>query len=71
MQDLKDIIIDGSKTLGILLLVFGIAAILAIPILIGLIIDCIPLVLFGALFFTAFAGAIFKKGLEKTGQLDK
>jgi hypothetical protein len=54
-----------------LLLVFGIAAILAIPALIGLIINCIPLVLFGILFFTAFAGAIFKKGLEKTGQLDK
>ncbi len=69
MQDLKDIIIDGLKTLGILLLVFGIAAVLAIPALIGLIINCIPLVLFGVLFFAAFAGAIFKKGLEKTGQL--
>ena len=69
MKDLIDIIKDGLKTLGILLVVFGIAAILAIPALIGLIIDCIPLVLFGILFFTAFAGAIFKKGLEKTGQL--
>lgn len=69
MQDLKDIIIDGLKTLGILIVVFGIAGILIIPAIVGLIINCIPLVLFGILFFTAFAGAIFKKGLEKTGQL--
>lgn len=69
MQDLKDIIIDGLKTLGILIVVFGIAGILIIPAIVGLIINCIPLVLFGILFFAAFAGAIFKKGLEKTGQL--
>lgn len=48
-----------------MLLVILCACILGIPIIIGIMIGSIPLVLFGILFFSAFATAIANYGIER------
>ena len=65
MEFLKQVIKDGLFYLGTMLLVILCACILGIPIFIGIMIDCIPLVLFGILFFSAFGTAIAKYGIER------
>lgn len=69
MKFLKQVIKDGLFYLGVMLIVILCAGILGIPIIIGLVINCIPLVLFGVLFFSAFGAAIAKYGIER--QIDK
>lgn len=55
---LLTILKNGCITLATLLVVFAICGVLAIPMLIGLAINCIPLVLFGILFFVSFGVSI-------------
>lgn len=65
MQFLKQVIKDGLFYLAIMTAVILCACILGIPIFIGLMINSIPLVLFGILFFSAFGTAIAKYGIER------
>ena len=65
MQFLKQVIKDGLFYLATMLIVILCACILGIPIFIGLMINSIPLVLFGILFFSAFGTAIAKYGIER------
>jgi len=65
MNAIKQIIKDGLFYLASMLMVIAIACILGVPIFIGLIIDSIPLILFGILFFGAFGGAIAKYGIDR------
>ena len=65
MEFLKQVIKDGLFYLGTMLLVILCACILGIPIFIGLMINSVPLVLFGILFFSAFGTAIAKYGIER------
>ena len=71
MQFLKQVIKDGLFYLGTMLLVILCACILGIPIFIGLMINSIPLVLFGILFFSAFGTAIAKYGIERQVKDDR
>ena len=71
MEFLKQVIKDGLFYLGTMLLVILCACILGIPIFIGIMIDCIPLVLFGILFFSAFGTAIAKYGIERQVKDDR
>lgn len=71
MEALKQIIKDGLFYLGTILLVFLMACILATPIFIGIVIDSIPLVLFGVIFFSAFGTAIAKYGIERQLKNDR
>lgn len=54
-----------------MLLVILCACILGIPIIIGIMIGSIPLVLFGILFFSAFATAIANYGIERQIKNDR
>lgn len=65
MKALKQIIKDGLFYLGTILLVLLVTCILATPIFIGIMIDSIPLALFGIIFFSAFGTAIAKYGIER------
>ena len=65
MQFLKQVIKDGLFYLAAMLVVILCACILGIPIFIGLMINSVPLVLFGILFFSAFGTAIAKYGIER------
>lgn len=71
MQFLKQVIKDGLFYLAIMLVVILCACILGIPIFIGIMIDSVPLVLFGVLFFSAFGGAIAKYGIERQVNNDR
>ena len=71
MEFLKQVIKDGLFYLGTMLLVILCACILGIPIFIGILIDSIPMVLFGILFFSAFGGAIAKYGIERQVKDDR
>lgn len=65
MKALKQIIKDGLFYLGTILLVLLVTCILATPIFIGIMIDSIPLALFGIIFFSSFGAAIAKYGIER------
>ena len=65
MNFLKQVIKDGLFYLATMLVVILCACILGIPIFIGLMINSVPLVLFGILFFSAFGTAIAKYGIER------
>ena len=71
MEFIKQVIKDGLVYLGTMLVVILGACILGIPIFIGLMINCIPLVLFGILFFSAFGTAIAKYGIERQLKNDR
>lgn len=71
MQFLKQVIKDGLFYLATMLVVILCACILAIPIFIGIMIDSVPLVLFGVLFFSAFGTAIAKYGIERQVNNDR
>ena len=71
MQFLKQVIKDGLFYLAIMLVVILCACILGIPIFIGIMIDSVPLVLFGVLFFSAFGSAIAKYGIERQVKDDR
>ena len=71
MEFLKQVIKDGLFYLGTMLLVILCACILGIPIFIGIMINSIPLVLFGILFFSAFGTAIAKYGIERQVKDDR
>ena len=71
MEFLKQVIKDGLFYLGTMLVVITCACILGIPIFIGIMINSIPLVLFGILFFSAFGGAIAKYGIERQVKDDR
>ena len=53
-----EILKNGLANLFAFIVVLTICCILSIPALIGLILNCIPLVLFGILFFVAFGVGI-------------
>lgn len=71
MEFLKQVIKDGLFYLGTMLVVILCACILGIPIFIGIMIDSVPLVLFGILFFSAFGTAIAKYGIERQVNNDR
>jgi len=71
MQFLKQVIKDGLFYLATMLVVILCACILGIPIFIGIMIDSVPLVLFGVLFFSAFGSAIAKYGIERQVNNDR
>lgn len=71
MNFLKQVIKDGLFYLGTILLVLLVACILATPIFIGIMIDSIPLALFGIIFFSAFGTAIAKYGIERQIKNDR
>lgn len=71
MNFLKQVIKDGLKYLAAMLVVILCACILGIPIFIGLMINSVPLVLFGILFFSAFGTAIAKYGIERQIKNDR
>lgn len=71
MQFLKQVIKDGLFYLATMTAVILCACILGIPIFIGLMIDSVPLVLFGVLFFSAFGTAIAKYGIERQVNNDR
>jgi len=71
MQFLKQVIKDGLFYLATMLVVILCACILGIPIFIGIMIDSVPLVLFGVLFFSAFGSAIAKYGIERQVKDDR
>lgn len=71
MEFLKQVIKDGLFYLGTMLVVILCACILGIPIFIGIMIDSVPLVLFGILFFSAFGTAIAKYGIERQIKNDR
>lgn len=71
MEFLKQVIKDGLFYLGTILLVLLCACILGIPIFIGIMINNVPLVLFGIIFFSAFGTAIAKYGIERQVKNDR
>lgn len=71
MNFIKQVIKDGLLYLGTILLVLLVSCILATPIFIGIMIDSIPLVLFGIIFFSAFGTAIAKYGIERQVKNDR
>lgn len=71
MNIFLDIVKEGFKLLGILILVLIGCLILATPIFIGLAMNNVIVVLFGVLFFAAFATAIFSKAIELRTKNDR
>ena len=71
MNFLKQVIKDGLFYLAIMTVVILCACILGLPIFIGVMINSVPLVLFGILFFSAFGTAITKYGIERQIKNDR
>ena len=71
MNILKQVIKDGLFYLATMTVVILCACILGLPIFIGVMINSVPLVLFGILFFSAFATAIAKYGIERQIKNDR
>lgn len=64
LDGLKQVLKDGARYLLSMLAVIAAACVLGIPTLIGLMLDSIPVVLFGILFFAAFGSALAKYGIK-------
>lgn len=71
MNFLKQVIKDGLKYFVAMTVVILCACILGLPIFIGVMINSVPLVLFGILFFSAFGTAIAKYGIERQIKNDR
>lgn len=71
MNFLKQVIKDGLFYLAIMTVVILCVCILGLPIFIGVMINSVPLVLFGILFFSAFGTAIAKYGIERQIKNDR
>lgn len=71
MQFLKQVIKDGLFYFAVMTVVILCACILATPIFIEIMINSVPLVLFGVLFFSAFGSAIAKYGIERQVKDDR
>ncbi len=71
MNFLKQVIKDGLIYLATMTVVILCACILGLPIFIGVMINSVPLVLFGILFFSAFGTAIAKYGIERQIKNDR
>ena len=71
MNFLKQVIKDGLFYLAMMTVVILCACILGLPIFIGVMINSVPLVLFGILFFSAFGTAIAKYGIERQIKNDR
>lgn len=65
LDGLKQVLKDGAVYLLSMLAIIAVACVLGIPILIGLILDSIPVVLFGILFFAAFGSALAKYAIKR------
>lgn len=65
LDGLKQVLKDGAIYLLYMLVIIAAACVLGIPTLIGLMLDSIPLVLFGILFFAAFGSALAKYAMKR------
>ena len=65
MEIIKQIFKDAMIYMGTIFAVLFGCLILAIPAFIGIAMNSIPIVLFGIVFFTAFAAAIFTRVVER------
>ena len=65
LDGLKQVLKDGAIYLLDIIVVIAAACVLGIPILIGLILDSIPVVLFGIMFFAAFGTALAKYAMKR------